>query len=47
MPHKTCATVAADVYVLALVCVMNSVVVPWLVVALLARRMEAAAMSTI
>jgi hypothetical protein len=26
MPHKTCATLAADVYVLALVCVMNSVV---------------------
>jgi hypothetical protein len=47
MPHKTCATVAADVYVFALVCVMNSVVVPWLVVALLARRLEAAAsMST-
>ena len=43
MPHKTCATVAADVYVFALVCVMNSVVVPWLVVALLARRLEAAA----
>jgi len=46
MPHKTCATVAADVYVFALVCVMNSVVVPWLVVALLARRLEAAATST-
>jgi hypothetical protein len=47
MPHTTCETVAADVYVLALVCVMNSVVVPWLVVALLARRLEAAAsMST-
>jgi len=43
MPHKTCATVAGDVYVLAMVCVMNSVVVPWLVVALLARRLEAAA----
>ena len=41
MPHNTCATV--DVYVLALACVMNSVVVPWLVVALLARRLEAAA----
>ena len=43
MPHKTCATVAGDVYVLAMVCVMNSVVVPWLVVALLVRRLEAAA----
>jgi hypothetical protein len=45
MPHTTCATVAADVHVLALVVVMNSVVVPWLVVALLARRLEAS-MST-
>jgi hypothetical protein len=47
MPHNACATLAADAYVLALVCVMNSVVVPWLVWALLARRLEAAAsMST-
>jgi hypothetical protein len=46
MPHTACATVAADVHVLALVCVMNSVVVPWLVVALLARRQAAMSTST-
>ena len=46
MPHTACATVAADVHVLALVCVMNSVVLPWLVVALLARRRADASMST-